>query len=67
MALWQNILRNAVLARYAARTAAPARERRPVGRGAGGCLMRMMLLVMFLFVALVGALFLFGGALLQAL
>jgi hypothetical protein len=66
LALWQNILRNAVLARYMARTAAPARERRPIGGSAGGCLMRMMLLVMFLFVALVSALFLFGGALLQA-
>jgi hypothetical protein len=65
MALWQKMLRDAVLARYMARSAAPARERRPVGRGAGGCLMRLLLLVVFLFVALVSALFLFGGALLQ--
>jgi hypothetical protein len=37
----------------------------PIVRGVGGCLLRLILLVAFLFMALVGGLFLFGGALLQ--
>lgn len=65
MPLWQKLLRDAARAREMARRTAPSHETRSVVRGAGGCLMRLMLLMVLLFVALVAVLFLFGGALLQ--
>jgi len=63
MAPWQTIL-SAVLN---ARSAARARERLPIGVGAGGCLRRLLMIVLLLGVALVIALFLFGRALLHGL
>ncbi len=61
--LWGKLLRAAVHGRGAA-----SRERdllRPtIARGLGGCLMRLVLLVVLLVVALVGALFFFGRSLL---
>lgn len=65
MALWQQILRAAAAsARSIPSRAAPAREGSPIGLRVGGCLMRMVLLMVFLFLALASAAFLFGRALL---
>lgn len=63
-ALWQKLLRAAVSGRYLPLLATRDRERPRVGRGAGGCLMRLMLVIVLMFVALVSAVFLFGRALL---
>lgn len=64
MAILQKILEAAVRARYA--RVALARERRPRGRGAGGCLMRLLLGMLLVFLALASGLFVFGRALLPA-
>ena len=64
MAFWQQLLRAAVRARRISRRAAPRRAL-AIGRGVGGCLIRSVLLMMFLFIALVCALFLFGAPLLR--
>jgi hypothetical protein len=64
MALWQQLLRAAVRARHIRSRAAPRRAL-AIGRGLGGCLIRSVLLMIFLFIALVTALFLFGGPLLR--
>lgn len=44
--------------------ALPLRELAPIGRTVGGCLVRIVLFVVFLFIALATALFLYGRALL---
>ena len=64
LAPWREILRAAVRARTMPRGPAPEHERPRIGRNVGGCLMRLVLLVVLLFVALVGALFYFGQVLL---
>jgi hypothetical protein len=64
MALWQQVLRAAVRARFMPARAARYRERAPTRRGAGGCVMRLLLVSVSLFLALAGAVFLFGRALL---
>jgi hypothetical protein len=43
---------------------APDRERSSFGRGAAGCLLRLVLLIVFLLIMLAGALLLTGRALL---
>ncbi len=62
-ALWQQLLRAALRARFGSATA-PTYERTRRGRGPGGCL-RVLLLVVVLVVALLGALLMFGWSLLQ--
>ena len=64
MTPWHELLRSAVLARYSRPRATPARDGLRVARGVGGCLMRLLMVCLFLFIALVAALFLFGRALL---
>jgi hypothetical protein len=64
MALWQQILRAAVRARYTPARATRYRERPPIRRGAGGCVMRLLLVMVSLFLAIAAAVFLFGRALL---
>lgn len=64
VAPWQRLLQAAVNARYVFPRAAPDPDRPPIGRVAGGCLMRLILLVVFLLLMLTGALFLFGQTLL---
>jgi len=61
MPLWQKLLRAAILARAIPRRTALEPERPSIRRGVGGCLMRFVLLIVFLVVAV----FVFGGALLQ--
>jgi hypothetical protein len=63
-ALWQQILRAALRARYAPVRAGRYRERPLVGRGAGGCVKRLLLTMVLLLLALGSAVFVFGGALL---
>ncbi len=58
---WQNILGAFIRARYLP-TATERPARSAVGPSLGGCLMRLALLVLVLFVALVIALFVFGRA-----
>jgi hypothetical protein len=65
IAPWERLLRAALRAGYAPSGAALGRTRSPITRGAGGCLRRLVLVVVFLFVALVVALFFFGRALLH--
>jgi len=62
---WQQMILAALRARYMPPRAAPVRERSPVGRGVGGCLTRLVLVVVLLFVALASATFLFGQSLLR--
>jgi hypothetical protein len=61
---WADLVRAAARGR---RPPAPAPERSaaPIVRGVGGCLLRAVLMLVFLFVGGIAALLLFGGALLQ--
>ena len=59
------ILREAARPRRIPPEAPPAPDFAPVVRGIGGCLVRAVLLGLFLLLALVVGLFVFGGALLQ--
>jgi len=43
----------------------PGFDAAPVVRGLGGCLLRLVLLVVFFFLAIVAGLFVFGGTLLR--
>jgi hypothetical protein len=65
MPLWIQLLKSAVAARYAPPPGGAERERPRTGRSVGGCLMRGVLIVVFLLLALVAAVFLFGWSLLQ--
>jgi len=60
---WQAVL-NAVLR---ARSAARDRERPPIAAGAGGCLRRLLIIVLLLSLGLLIGLFLFGRALMHNL
>lgn len=62
---WSELLRAATRARPVPMEAAPDFKAAPTGRGLGGCLLRLVLLMVFGFVALIGSLFLLGGSLLQ--
>ena len=62
---WKDLLRAAVRARYLPATAAPEVARPRIGRGVGGCVMRVLLLAVFAFLALALIVFLFGWSLLQ--
>ena len=64
---WHELLRAAARTRRMPPEAVPGFEAAPAGRGLGGCLWRFVLIVVFLFLALVSGLFLFGGSLLQML
>jgi hypothetical protein len=65
MALFQQILQAAVRARLMPARAPRHRARPSIRRGAGGCLMRLLLVLVPLLLALAGGVFLFGRALLQ--
>jgi len=65
-ALLLKVLKAAVRASAARRDMAAGREAPRIARRAGGCLMRVALVLVLLFVALASALFLFGRALLPA-
>lgn len=60
---WQQLLKAALRARAAGR--APERTGASMARNLSGCLLRLLLVAMVLFLALVAALFLFGSALLR--
>jgi hypothetical protein len=64
MPLWQRILQAAIRARYMSARGGRYRERPAIGRGAGGCLKRLLLGIVLLFIAAVSAVFVFGRALL---
>jgi hypothetical protein len=57
------LLRNVILARR--RPAAGLPGERPRRRGAGGCVLRVVLALIFLFLALLAAVFMFGWSMLQ--
>lgn len=65
LAGWQRLLQAALRARYmpSTRVARARHERPPVGRGAGGCLVRLLLGMVLVVIALVSAVFFFGRAL----
>lgn len=65
LAPWMALLRAAVRAHYLPDRAAPERKRRPSGSGAGGCVMRLLIITACLFLALVLAVSAFGWSLLQ--
>jgi len=62
---WQEILLATARGRRRPLEAAPEMEVVPAGRGLGGCFMRFVLLMLFLFFALVSGTFVFGNALLR--
>ena len=64
MALLQQILRAAVRARYVPSSSRRYRETPRLGRATGGCLKRLLLTMVLMFVALAAAAFVFGRALL---
>ena len=65
-ARWQEILRATTRARRVPREPSASEfEAAPAGRGLGGCLLRLVLVVMLLFLALAIAPFLFGSLLFQ--
>lgn len=65
LAPWQRLLLAAVRARYTPTRLSRARERPVIGRSLGGCLQRLLLVVVLVFVAIAGAAFFFGQALLN--
>ena len=68
MALWVKLLKHAAArSRYSPSVAEPARDRPAIARSLGGCVMRLALVAVFLFLALVIALFVFGQSLLQGM
>ena len=62
---WQEMLLAAARARRRPPAAAPDFEVVPAGRGPGGCFLRFVLLMVFLFFALVSGMFVFGSSLLR--
>ena len=62
---WRDMLRAAARARPVPTEAAPDFEAAPAGRGLGGCLLRLVLIVVFMFVALISSLLMLGGSLFQ--
>lgn len=67
MPLWQQMLHAALRARSISPSGAPYGERPRIAPGVGGCLKRLVLLIVVLFIALVLAALLFGWALFQGL
>lgn len=67
MALWVKLLKDAAArSRRSSPVAEPSRGRPAIAGSLGGCLMRLVLIAMCLFLALVIGLFLFGRSLLQS-
>lgn len=64
---WQSLLSAFLRARYLPAPAAHRRTGLSVARGSRGCVMRLALIVLFLLLAMVVGLFLFGRALFQGL
>lgn len=62
--LWMTLLRNAILTRRGTTAGVPGAAPR-VLRGAGGCLVRAVIVLVCLFLALVGGVLLFGWSMLQ--
>jgi hypothetical protein len=62
--LWMALLRNFILARRRSAIGLPG-ERPRVARGAGGCLLRLVFVLIFLFLATLAAVFMFGWSMLQ--
>jgi hypothetical protein len=62
--LWQALLQAALRARYLTPRTFPHRERTPIGRGVGGCLGRLVVLVLLLLLALAGVVLFLGRSLL---
>jgi hypothetical protein len=65
LAPWQKLILAALRARSMHAKTAAERERSRTGRGAGGCLVRFVLVIVVLFFALVSTVFLFGQTLLR--
>jgi len=61
--VWMALLRNLILARR--RSAAGLPDERPRSRGAGGCVLRVVMVLIFLFLTLLAAVFMFGWSMLQ--
>jgi hypothetical protein len=62
--LWMALLRNVVLARRRSVGGLPS-DSPHVARGAGGCILRVLFVLVFLFLALLAAVFMFGWSMLQ--
>ncbi len=67
LAPWQQILSAILRAGSVVAAATPRRERAALGRGAGGCLGRLLLFIVLLIVAVVVAVVWFGRALLHGM
>jgi hypothetical protein len=66
MASWPELLRAAAArARPIPPRTRPEAEVEPAARGVGGCLLRLVLFMVFVFLALFGGLFVFGASVLQ--
>jgi hypothetical protein len=64
-AMWQKVLLAALRSRYLPSTTTPHPARPRLARGAGGCVMRLLVIGLLLLLALVSAIFVFGQALLR--
>jgi hypothetical protein len=65
MALWVKLLKDAAARSRYGRSPEPSVSAPAMARKLGGCVMRLMLAALFLFLALVAGVFLFGRSLLQ--
>jgi hypothetical protein len=67
LALWVELLKDAAARSRYGRPAEPSAATPAMARRLGGCVVRLLLAALFLFLALVAGLFLFGRSLLQGL
>jgi len=67
LARWQEMLRTAGRASTRRRGARPEVDVTPVARGVGGCLLRLVFLVVFFMLAMATAMLLFGGSMFQVI
>ncbi len=66
-ATWHSVLGTLLRSRYLPPPVVRERSGPGLTRGAGGCVLRLLLLALFLFLALVAGLFLFGRSLVEGL
>ena len=67
LARWQEMLRAAGRGRVRREATRPDLDVTPIARGVGGCLLRLVFLVVFFIIAMAAAMLLFGGSMFQVI